>query len=598
MPPSSSGPPAGDALAAAIRHYQAGRLEQSEALLRRLLQRPAPPADATLLLAQVLIDRQKPEQAAFELERTIRSRPGELPPRLMLGKVHMAAAEYARALAVLEDAARTHPDSHELCTSLGTVCVQLGRLQEAERWLRRALELEPADGTALIWLAQTLSGTLRVKEAVDLLRADIRARPGRSGVQQTLVFLLQYHDGASPEEVLREHKLAGLLVARLADRLPPRVVVDADPERRLTVGYISPDFRQHSCSYFIEPLLAAHDRERFRIIAYSSTSGRDAVTARLRGLADEWREVRTLSDDALAAQIAADRADIAVDLAGHSGSTRLAALAYRPAPIAMTYLGYPNTTGMAGIDYRIVDPLTDPLGAEAQSTEELIRLDPCFLCYRPPADAPAAAPPPCSVGGPVTFGSFNAIDKTSPAAAAAWARILAATPGSRLLLKGSKLADPVVRGRLLELLGRHGIDGSRVDLLIWTSGVREHLECYGRMDIALDPFPYNGTTTTCEALWMGVPVVTVVGNMHAGRVGASLLSAVGTPELVAAGVDDYIRIAIELAADRPRLEAMRSSLRERMAASPLCDARGHAARVEAEYRRVWRRWCEGKSRKA
>jgi len=599
MPPTPAppGPPEQSPLIRAITLYRAGKLTEAEAILRRLVQRKDAPADAALILAQVLMDQQKSEQAAFELQKLIRSRPGDAKPWLLLGKVWMGRGDYTRSLGILDEAAATVPESAEILISRGIVCVQLGRLVEAEQSLRRAWELNPDHVLAVMWLGQVLSGSLRVRDAVELLRADMRANPGRTGVQQNLAFLLHYLDDVGPDEMLREHRLAGLLAARSADQVPPRVVVEPDPERKLTVGYLSPDFRQHSCAYFIEPLLASHDRSRFRIIAYSSTTAKDGVTTRLRALTDEWRDTRTMDDAALAAMIAKDRVDIAVDLAGHSSGNRLPALAYRPAPIAMTYLGYPNTTGMQAIDYRIVDACTDPPGAEAQSTETLIRVDGCFLCYRPPEDAPGVAPPPCAAGDRgVTFGSFNALDKVSAATAAAWAGVLAAVPGSRLLLKGSKLADPVVRDRLMGLFKSKGLDPSRIECLIWTSGIREHLECYGRMDIALDPFPYNGTTTTCEALWMGVPVVALAGGMHAGRVGVSLLTAVGQPGLVAGSADEYVRIAAALAADRPRLTTLRTELRAAMAASPLCDGPGHARRIEARYREAWRRWCAARER--
>ncbi len=595
MPSRDAGSSANDTLKPAIKHIQAGRLDLAEAQLRRICGKPGADEQGLLMLAQVLIDQQKTEQAAFELERAIRARPQSAPPRLMMGKAWMAAGRYDRALRVLEEGVGVCPDDADLCTSSGVVCLQLGRMAEAETWFRRALDLRAGDAAATVWLAQTLSGSLRTDQAVEMLREDVRARPGRASVQQTLVFLLMYLDGAQPEEVFREHRLAGLLTARSAGGVPPRVLVDADPERRLAIGYISPDFRQHSCAYFIEPLLAHHERARVRTIAYSSTSGRDAVTRRLRALVDEWRDVRPMSDEALAAQIAADRVDIAVDLAGHSASNRLATLAYRPAPIAMTYMGYPNTTGMPGIDYRLVDARTDPPGSDSLATESLLRLVECFLCYQPPADAPPVAVPPGAARGQTTFGSFNALDKVSPSTTAAWAAILAAKPDSRLVLKSSKLGDVSVRERLLARFETHGVGRARIECLPWTGSIREHLECYGNVDIALDPFPYNGTTTTCESLYMGVPVVALAGAAHAGRVGCSLLSSVGHPELVATSVEHYVRLAVDLASDPERLAALRRGLRSAVTTSALCDGPGHARRVEAEYRRAWRAWCDSRN---
>jgi predicted O-linked N-acetylglucosamine transferase (SPINDLY family) len=581
-----------DILAPAFRHYKAGRLDQAEALARRVLQKNGPTKRATLLLAQVLRDRLRTEQAVFEIERGLKADPGDLELLLAMGSVRIAADDNAGARAAFDEATTRHPESGEAWSALGVLAVRMSLLKEAEGWLRRSLELRPHHGGTVFWLSQALSGMMRTREAVELLRAELKASPVHAGLQQALVFLLQYVDDATPEEVAKEHKLAGRLTARMADSMPPRVMVDPDPERRLTIGYLSPDFRGHSCAYFIEPLLEGHDRSRVRLIGYSNTIFNDDATRRIRSLMDEWREVTTIDDPALAAMIARDRVDVAIDLAGHSKGARLPALALRPAPVCVTYLGYPNTTGMPGMDYRIVDSKTDPPGAEALSTETLLRLDPCFLCYRPLDEAPAVAPAPCAAAGRVTFGSFNIADKISPKTAAVWSRVLLAVPGSRLLLKSSKLADPASLARLLALFESNGVGQDRIEVLPYSSGVREHLGLYSRMDIALDTFPYNGTTTTCEALWMGVPVVALEGTMHAGRVGVSLLSAVGLPELIAKTPDEFVRIATGLASDRGRLGALRAGLRERMAASPLRDAKAFAARFEGALREVWRAWCE------
>jgi predicted O-linked N-acetylglucosamine transferase (SPINDLY family) len=296
-----------------------------------------------------------------------------------------------------------------------------------------------------------------------------------------------------------------------------------------------------------------------------------------------------MSAHELADAIRRDRIDILVDLTGHTGGNRLATLALRPAPVQVTYMGYPNTTGLSAIDYRIVDVVTDPAPlADRLATEKLARLDPCFLCYAPPAQAPAVAPPPCARAGHVTFGSFNTHAKTSPPCAEAWARILEGVPGSRLLLKNWALADSSIVDRTRRLFAERGIDPERLDLRGETESKGEHLRTYAEVDVALDPFPYNGTTTTMEAMWMGVPVITLRGETHVARVGASLLTAVGEHDHVAGTIDEYARAAIEMAGDAVRLGSTRAARRDRVRSSPLCDGPGFTLKIESLYRRFWK----------
>jgi predicted O-linked N-acetylglucosamine transferase (SPINDLY family) len=364
----------------------------------------------------------------------------------------------------------------------------------------------------------------------------------------------------------------------------------------LKVGYVSPDFRTHSVSHFVEPLLRGHDRHEVEVFCYAEVARPDAVTASLKGFADHWQETVGLSDNALAERIRADGIDILVDLAGHTANNRLPLFALRPAPVQVTWLGYPNTTGLETIQYRLVDAVTDPSGeADAWASEALVRLKDGFLSYSAGRNTPATTAPPCLEAGVVTFGSFNNPAKMSPSTLDAWATLLSRLPHAKLLLKGKPFADSAARAMVLANLTKRGVAAERVELAPWSPGIDAHLATYNRVDIALDPFPYNGTTTTCEALWMGVPVVTLCGDRHAGRVGASLLTQVGLTELIASSVEEYVEIAGGLAADPGRLNEMRRTLRPRMAASPLCDGRSFARRVEAAYRAMWQDWCTGQS---
>jgi predicted O-linked N-acetylglucosamine transferase (SPINDLY family) len=329
------------------------------------------------------------------------------------------------------------------------------------------------------------------------------------------------------------------------------------------------------------------------IFCYADVMHPDPVTDRLQGFADHWLATIGMSDDEMAARIRSDSVDILVDLAGHTAHNRLMVFARKPAPVQVTWLGYPNTTGLGAIDYRLVDAVTDPNGAADAFVSEIpLRLTDGFLCYGGPREAPEPADPPCLKTGVVTFGSFNNPAKVSTATFDAWAKLLTRLPEARLLLKGKSFADNTTRALFIARLGERGVTPERIELVAWAPSNAAHLALYERVDIALDPFPYNGTTTTCEALWMGVPVVTLRGNRHAGRVGASLLSHSRLTDWIADSVEDYVEIAVELAGNPVRLHDLRRSLRLRLATSPLCDSKAFAAQIEAAFRTMWQRFVE------
>ena len=415
-------------------------------------------------------------------------------------------------------------------------------------------------------------------------------RPARSPTSN-LLFALNYQEAASAADVFAQH-LAW--AARHGGTLP-RVTTNPQPsdtERTLRVGYVSADLRSHSVAYFLEPLLEARDRAAIHVTCYSNSTGGGATTDRLRALSDAWRVIADKDDAEAEALIRADQIDILVDLSGHTRGNRLPLFARRVAPIQVSYLGYPNTTGLATMDYRLTDAWADPVGlTEGLYTEVLVRLDGGFLCYRPPNDSPPVAGPPVLATGYITFGSFNNLAKVNAALIARWAAILGHVPGSRLILKSRPLADPGIRDFILTLSARNGITPDRIEFSGWADDTRSHLARYADVDIALDTFPYHGTTTTCEALWMGVPVITCGGQVHASRVGVSLLSAIGLADLVAPSMDSYVMTAINLAQDIPRLGNLRAELRPRMAAGAITDSARIARSVESAYRAMWRQHC-------
>jgi predicted O-linked N-acetylglucosamine transferase (SPINDLY family) len=366
---------------------------------------------------------------------------------------------------------------------------------------------------------------------------------------------------------------------------PPR---RGDASGPLRIGVLSSDLRGHAVGSFVEPLLQ-HAPEGTHLVAFSNQphGHEDPWRLRLQRHFQAWHEVHALDDAALDALIRRERIDVLIELGGHTADNRLPALARKPAPLVVTAIGYPDTTGLPAIDLRLVDSTTDPAGSEPWCTERLLRVDPCFLCYTPPDHAPEPALPPDDA--PFTFGSFNTAAKIGPAGAALWARALQAVPGSRLLLKAHWLGDAVVGNAVREHLRAAGIDLSRVELLGETPDVPSHLALYGRVHVAVDTTPYNGTTTTCEALWMGVPVITVPGDRHAARVSASLLTAAGLREFVAPDADAFAQLAAKLAADRGRLAVLRTSLRDCLRRSALLDAKAYATRVHAALREAFER---------
>jgi protein O-GlcNAc transferase len=470
----------------------------------------------------------------------------------------------------------------------------VGDFDRSEAAYRRALALDPKNPEVHGSLAAMLIVSGRVAEAVELFRRSALQHPNDVAVFARLTSALNYAGDATPEEIFEAHEHWGRLV--MAQGSPPQSFHfdnARDPAKRLRVGFLSTDLWEHSCAYYLRPILQARDSAEVEFICYSAGGTPDWMTAELKAAADGWHDVVSLDHAALVNRLRADRLDILVELNGHTANGPLTALRNRAAPVQATYLGYPNTTGLPTIDYRIVDDLTDPAPRANQwCTEKLIRLDGCFLCYSPPPPPPnGAVSSSRRPNSPFTFGTFNSIRKLGPEVVKLWSRILQAVPGSRLLIKTRGIGTPAARRNFHTAFAAEGVEVSRVELVDGIPDKFEHLALYERVDIGLDTFPYNGTTTTCEAMWMGVPVIALEGNMHAGRVGVSLLHAVGLSELVARNQDEYLALAVNLAKDPARLSSLKQSMRSRMQRSSLCDAASFAPRFETALRNMWRHWC-------
>lgn len=497
-----------------------------------------------------------------------------------IGRCLSALNRYDEAYQHFNEAIVLSPENPEGYNNLGNLFVRWWRNGEAYEQYQHALALKPdfADALCNLGLLYNLEG--RIDEAMDCFNRSLSIKPDLYVAADNLLMLLNYSDVLTPEFIRDEH-------LRLAAILPATALVAACPRKNnghIRIGYVSADFRGHSVGFFIEPVLRCHDQGRFEVVCYDCAAVSDEFTERMKASGVEWRHVFGLSDTELASQIKADAVDVLVDLSGHTDGNRLGAFALRPAQVQVTWLGYPNTTGLQQIDYRLTDPLTDPPGrTDDLYSEQLVRLPRSFICYSPPPLAPEIAPLP---GGPIIFCSFNHLAKVSDTTIDLWSRLLHLLPEARFSLKNGPLSDQGVRERLLLRFSARGIDSTRLIISGHTASREEHLNSYNKCHIALDTFPYCGTTTTCEALWMGVPVVTLAGNTHVSRVGASILQNAGLPELVASNADEYVNRAAALARDHRQLQKYRLTLRETVSRSQLMNAPLFTADLEYAYLRM------------
>jgi protein O-GlcNAc transferase len=469
----------------------------------------------------------------------------------------------------------------------GVMLNRMHRDAEGEAALRRAIELEPRLSEAYRILGTALLGQLR---PADALRAYEAGRPYDAAgyIRASELVALNFSDEISSEELFERHRAFGREIEQSCAPLVARFANERDPERKLRVGYVSGDFHYHAVSTFLLPLLERHDRSRFAVHCYSISDVADNVTARIVKSVDVWRSEPFIPRAELAALIHRDSVDILVDLTGHSSLPSFDVFARRPAPVQAAWLGYLCTTGLTRMDYRITDAYSDPQASERLHTETLVRLPRPQWCYRPFAAVDVPPVPPRARNGFVTFGSFNYAAKLSRSARRLWAGILKRVPGSRLLSLG--IPEGAARDTILRDLAEDGVDAGRVSFEPRMS-LERYLARIGDVDIALDSTPYSGGTTTCDCLWMGVPVVTLPGTRSVSRSAGSLLQAMGLSEWIAASPEDYVRIAAERAGDADALARLRGSLRERMRASVLMDEPGFARDMEAAYRQMWRSWC-------
>ncbi|MDX2130470.1 MAG: tetratricopeptide repeat protein [Planctomycetota bacterium] len=575
------------AFAAALEHANAGRVEQAERLLRSILQKSPAEPNANTLLAMIHGSRGEDERALFYISRAAAASPD--PDTLFMhGNVLYLLRRHAEAAAVLGRALDQAP-AHAQALDVYCKCrMTIGESDAAAAAFERAIAVEPHTPALYSSLAWTLCEVARPDDAAAVLHRGLRACPNN---RDLVMFAACYLNFVETDPNMHRELHRRLASFDAPAGAGPRVPVDnPDPQRALRVAILSSDLRDHVCGTFLRPLVAHASGAGIELYLYAVVDQPDAWSAWFRERA-AWRDVGALDAAALRAQCAHDRIDVLVECNGWTTGMRLAHLAAGAAPVQATYLGYPNTTGMPGIGWRLVDAATDPPGAEAHCTERLARLDGCFLCYMPHEGDPAPADrAPCEASGSVTFGSFNRAAKISARTVALWSRILARVPGSRLMLK-SRVQSEALNRDIARRIASDGVDPGRIVFSPYAAAHADHMALYRDLDVALDCVPYNGTTTTCEALAMGVPVITLAGSVHRARVGASLLSAAGMPDLVAADDDAYVDLAASLGTDRARLAQTRARLRAGLPGSTLLDAAGYARRFEAAMRGMWRDAC-------
>jgi protein O-GlcNAc transferase len=612
-------PPA-DLFAAALDHHRAGRLAAAEDLYCRVLDACPDNPDALRLLGLVYFRRGDAAGAVEMLAGTVARHPGFLDARRCLalvlteiGDLEAALAHQHAALALAPDdpdilggiaellhrlgqteqalaygrrATDQAPDHPGIWSNLSILLASAGQLAAAERAARQAAALAPDDAGGLAQLGNARLETGDLDGAISAYDRALRLNPHHPAAGNRLYALSLHPDIADVD-------LADAFRAWGARHPAPDIAAFdncRDPGRRLRIGYVSADFARHPVGYFLATVLAAHDPAGFEIHCYSGRERGDDLTERLRTLAHVWHDIAGLSNPALAEHIHADRIDILVDLSGHTAGNRLRVFARRPAPVQATWGGLIGTTGLPAMGWLIADPQEVPPCLEPLYSERVTHLPHGYVCWEPPAYAPPVGPLPALANGYVTFGCFNRLAKIGPGVIALWAHLLTAVPNARLILKTRELACPDLSARLAAHFAMHGIGPDRLDLRSG-SPHPDLLATYGEIDLALDPFPYSGGLTTLEALWMGVPVITLGGSRFCARHSLSHLTVAGCTDFIADGPDTYVAIATAWANDPARLAGVRTSLRERIAASPLCDGPGFTRGLEAAFRAMWEDWC-------
>jgi protein O-GlcNAc transferase len=545
-------------------------------------------AEAYNNLGSILQKQDRLKQAIAHCQQAVSIKPDFAEAHGNLGNAFYALGRLDEAVAACRRALEIKPDSAETYNSLGNALRELGRLDEAAACGRQALQLMPEFAEACNNLGNTLQAQGKLEEAIACYRQVLSINPDSAIAYSNLLYTMQYMDSVTPAETFSEHQRYAEHFETPLKAHWPSHANNRDPERRLRIGYVSADFYNHAVAFFIEPILANHDKSQVEIYCYYNHIKRDANTDQIAAHADHWLTCSKINDEQLAERIRADGIDILVDLSGHTGYNRLPVFARKPAPVQVTWIGYPGSTGLSAMDYRITNEGVDPPGlTERYHSESLIRLPDTSVAYRSESGCPPVSPLPALTTDEFVFASLNNLIKINPSVVKLWARILGALPHAKLML--ANVTDSGVQQRMVELFGEAGVPEDRL-ILQPRMSLNDYLALHHKIDLALDPFPYNGGTTTMHSLWMGVPVITMAGEHMASRCAVPLLSRVGLSEFITHNEEEYLQRAIQMAQDLPRLDRIRQSVRDSMRTSS-CEPRTVTRHLEAAYREAWRKWC-------
>lgn len=578
-------------LEAALSLQKNQRFKEAESIYRKILLDQPRNSEAMHLLGHVLSLQSDFAGAEEVLKRMVGLFPGLADAHLSLGIALKAQGKLAEAVGSFDHALQMRPSFAGALLNLAYVLTDLRQTDRAEDAYRRLIAVKPELVAAHLNLGVNLLSQGRLDEGIASYRRALEVDPDSVSAHTNLVYALNFHPEYSPEQIFQEHRWWAQRHAEPLKTLYPKPDNDRSPDRRLRVGYVSPDFRNHSVCYFFEPLLEHHDRSRFEIFCYSDVEKPDEYTSRLQNYRVQWRQAAGSSDDELFHAIRRDKIDILVDLAGHTQGNRLLTFARKAAPVQVTGIGYINTTGMSAMDYRLTDAYVDPPGLTDHCySEQLARLPHIYMAFRPPLTAPAVNPLPASRVGRITFASYNGLFKISPDDFSVWTDILRAVPRSRL--KIAAITPGKCGEKLRRVFVELGIEPERIEL-VPVMPYQEYLLTHHDVDIVLDTFPCNGVTTTCHSLWMGVPVIVRSGGYRCvSRTGASILANMGLKNLIAGSAREYRDIAVALATDTERLKGLRAGLREQMARSPNTGGGAYTSELEKIYREMWNEWCK------
>ncbi len=564
-----------------------GKLEEAINCFRRALEAKPDFVEALGNLGNALADQGRLEEAIACHRQALALKPDSAEALSNLGIAFKDQGRLEEAVACHRQALAMKPDFAETHNNLGVALMAQDRLEEAVGAYRRAIELKPGFAETHNNLGVALMRQGRLEEAISCHRQALALKPDDTKAHDNLLAALHYCPDVTLASLAKAHAEFDRRHAAPLRGATAQAKTFPDRHARPRLGFVSADLGLHPVGFFLIRMLENLGREQAETVCYSDRIVKDGMTQRFQAAASQWRDVRGLSDEQLAEQIRADQIDVLFDLAGHTAQNRLLAFARKPAPIQVSWIGYEGTTGLTTMDYLLADRHVIPEGCEQHYREQVLRMPDGYLCYDPPAGAPPVGPAPSLANGYATFGSFNNLAKITPQVVEVWAKILQRMPTARLILKYRGLGEPAVQRRYLDLFADRNVPPERLELLPLSSRA-DYLATYQQVDVALDPFPFSGSATTCDTLWMGVPVITCPFETFASRHTLSHLSNIGLTETIAHNLDEYVNLAVSLAVDPDQLAELRSSLRERVASSPLCDGQRFAANFMALVSQVWR----------